>query len=90
MPSDKQPFEGFPVIYANFARLTHGPLEFLIDFKRGSPEHPDPNPSPPLVRIILHPVVAKSFLRALEENVGNYEKAFGEIPEPPHGPPMVH
>jgi hypothetical protein len=79
----EEPTETFPVVYVNFARITHGPLEFLLDFKRSTPEQPDPNKSQPLVRVILHPVVAKSFVRALEEN-------FGEIPEPPHAPPVVH
>lgn len=90
MPSEEEPTESFPVVYANFARLTHGPLEFLVDFKRSSPEQPDPNKSQPLVRIILHPAVAKSFLRALEENIRNYEQNFSTIPEPPGHPPVVH
>ncbi|HUT74139.1 MAG TPA: DUF3467 domain-containing protein [Armatimonadota bacterium] len=90
MPFDYDAAEDFPVIYANFARLTHGPLEFLVDFKRSSPEHPDPNPAPPLVRIVLHPVVAKSLVRALEENIRNYEKTFGEVPELPHEPSVMH
>jgi hypothetical protein len=80
----------FAVIYANFARIMHGPLEFLIDFKRGSPEQPNPDQNPPLVRIVLHPSIAKSFLRALEENIGRYETAFGVIPEPPAAEPSVH
>ena len=87
---DEEPTEAFPVVYVNFARITHGPLEFLLDFKRSTPEQPDPNKSQPLIRVILHPAVAKSFVRALEENIRNYEKNFGEIPEPPHPPAVVH
>jgi len=90
VPIEEEPREPFPVIYVNFARITHGPLEFLLDFKRSTPEQPDPNKSQPLVRIILHPVVAKSFLHALEDNIRNYEKNFGAIPEPPRQPPIVH
>lgn len=90
MALEEEPTEEFPVVYANFARLTHGPLEFLIDFKRSTPEHPDPNKSQPLIRIILHPVVAKSFLHALDENIRNYEKNFGVIPEPPRHPSVLH
>ena len=80
----------FPVVYANFARISHGPLEFLIDFKRSSPEQPNPDEGLPLVRVVLHPAIAKSFLRALQENIGRYETAFGVIPEPPAAGPSVH
>lgn len=90
MSAEQEKTEDFPVIYANFARLTHGPLEFLVDFKRSSPEQPDPNRSEPLVRVVLHPAVAKAFLRALEENIRNYEQNFGEIPAPPRHPSVVH
>jgi len=89
VPNPEEPTESFPVIYANFARITHGPLEFLLDFKRSSPEQPDPNKSQPLIRVVLHPAVAKSFLHALDENIRNYEKNFSEIPEPPRHP-VVH
>jgi len=82
--------EDFPVIYANFARIMHGQLEFLLDFKRSTPEQPDPEQGPPLVRIVLTPPIAKAFLRALEENVRNYEASFGQLPtgapSPPSGP----
>lgn len=83
--------EQFPVVYANFARIVHGPLEFLVDFKRSTPEQPDPEQSEPLVRIILTPAIAKAFLKALEENVHNYESQFGALPAgpPPGSPPGV-
>jgi len=72
--------EQFPVIYANFARIVHGPLEFLVDFKRSNPEQPDPEQGDPLVRIVLTPQIAKAFLLALQENIRNYEAAHGELP----------
>lgn len=90
MASEEEFAEKFPVVYANFARITHGPLEFLLDFKRSSPEQPDPNKSLPLVRLVLHPVIAKSLVRALDENIRNYEQNFGEIPEPPRQQSVVH
>jgi len=80
----------FPVIYTNFARITHGPLEFLIDFKRSSPENPDADSSPPLVRVVLHPVIAKSFLQALQENIAKYEANVGPIPQAGSPPHVVH
>ncbi|MFQ5772108.1 MAG: DUF3467 domain-containing protein, partial [bacterium] len=39
-------------------------------------------------RIVMTPQHAKSFLKALEENVGKYEKQFGEI-KVHGGPPQV-
>ncbi len=80
----------FEVVYSNFARITHGPLEFLIDFKRSSPERPDADATAPLIRIVLHPVIAKSFLQALQENVAKYEANVGAIPQPSAQPPVVH
>jgi hypothetical protein len=80
----------FPVIYANFARITHGPLEVLVDFKRSSPEEPDANKAKPLVRVVLNPVIAKSFLQALQDNIAKYEANIGPIPEPEGQPPSVH
>ncbi len=81
----------FPVIYSNLARLTHGPLEFLVDFKRLGPEAPDIDAAPTEVRIILHPVIAKALRDAFTENVARYEEQFGEIPAPPKGSgPIKH
>lgn len=83
--------EEFPVIYANLVQIAHGALEFLVDFKRVGPESPEPQQAQTLVRIVLHPVIAKAFLEALRENIGKYENAFGSIPgQPPPGPRAVH
>jgi len=86
----ERPQDDFPVIYSNFARITHGPLEFLVDFKRSSPEQPDANEAEPLVRIVLNPVIAKSFLHALQDNVAKFEANVGPIPEPDAQHPSVH
>ncbi len=81
----------FDVIYCNLARISHGPLEFLVDFKRLGPEHPDLDSAPTEVRIILHPVIAKALRDALVENVARYEEQFGEMPAPPKGSgPVKH
>ena len=83
--------EEFPVVYANVAKITHVALEFLVDFKRLGPEHREMESAPTLVRIVMHPVIAKAFRDALTENVRRYEEQFGEIPAPPRGtPPPVH
>jgi hypothetical protein len=79
------------VVYANLARITHVALEFLIDFKRMGPENRDADSAPTLVRVVLHPVIAKALRDALAENVRRYEEKLGEIPAPPQGTgPVVH
>jgi hypothetical protein len=79
--------EECPVVYANLAQISHGAIEFLVDFKRLGPEAKKAAEAPPLIRIVLHPVVAKSLRDALLENVAKYEEQFGEIPSFPKNPP---
>ena len=80
-----------PVVYANLAKITHAALEFLVDFKRLGPENREVESAPTLVRVVMHPVIAKAFRDALVENVRRYEAQFGEIPAPPKGTaPVVH
>ncbi len=65
--------------YANLAIITHSSSEFILDFARvlpGVPKHPV------VSRVVLCPEQAKRLLRALEDNVGKYERAFGPIPIP--------
>lgn len=69
-------------IYSNFALITHSPAEFVIDFTRMVPGVPK---AKVYARIIMTPQHAKSFLRALQENIERYEKEFGEIKV--HGEP---
>ncbi|MFQ5708958.1 MAG: DUF3467 domain-containing protein [bacterium] len=63
-------------IYSNLALISHSPGEFVIDFTRMLPGVPKTRV---YARIVMTPQHAKSFLRALEDNVGKYEKQFGEI-----------
>jgi hypothetical protein len=63
-------------IYSNLALISHSPAEFVIDFTRMLPGVPK---TKVYARIIMTPQHAKSFLKALQENVGKYEKQFGEI-----------
>ncbi len=62
--------------YANLAIITHSPAEFVIDFTRVVPGVPK---AKVYSRIIMTPQHAKSFLRALEENIKKYEAQHGEI-----------
>ncbi len=62
--------------YSNFALISHSENEFVIDFIFAHP------PAGKVVsRMILSPSHAKSFLKALHENINNYEKKFGPIKE---------
>ena len=63
-------------IYSNLALITHSPAEFVIDFSRMLPGVPKAKIH---ARIIMTPPHAKSFLRALDENVKRFEQRYGEI-----------
>ena len=65
--------------YSNLAIITHSSSEFVLDFVRVLPGMPK---APVQSRIILAPEHAKRLLRALEENISKYERAFGSIPIP--------
>ncbi len=63
-------------IYSNLALISHSPAEFVLDFTRMLPGVPK---AKVYARIIMTPQHAKSFLRALQENIAKYEQQFGEI-----------
>ncbi len=69
-------------IYSNFALITHSPSELVVDFARILPNVPK---AKVYARIIMTPMHAKLLLRALSENIANYEKQFGEIKTPDQG-----
>ncbi len=85
--------------YVNLVRIAHSPSELLFDFA-----HLLPGSGPARVRsrIVMSPLGAKLFHRALAENLARFEAAFGEIrvpgeatladalfrpPHPPEDPP---
>jgi isocitrate dehydrogenase kinase/phosphatase len=67
------------VEYVNLVRIAHSPSELVFDFA-----HLLPGSSPAQVRsrIVMSPLGAKLFYRALAENLAKYEAAFGEISVP--------
>lgn len=65
--------------YANLAIITHSSSEFILDFVRVMPGIPKAGVQS---RVVLAPEHAKRLLRALEENIGKYEREFGEIRMP--------
>lgn len=62
--------------YANFAIITHGSSDFVIDFARVLPGVPKARVCS---RVILAPEHAKRLMAALQENIMRYESEFGTI-----------
>ncbi len=62
--------------YVNIANIIHNPAEFVLDFGRVVPGRTDVKV---LSRVLMSPVHAKQLLAALAQNLGLYEKNFGEI-----------
>ncbi len=69
-------------IYSNFALITHSPSEFIVDFARLLPNNPKARVH---ARILMTPMSAKLLLRALTENLENFEKQYGEVKTPDTG-----
>ncbi len=65
--------------YINSVRIAHSPSELLFDFA-----HFLPGKSPAQVsfQMVMSPLGAKLFHRALGENLARFEKSFGEIHVP--------
>ena len=62
--------------YANLAIITHSNAEFVVDFVNVMPGTPK---SKVKSRVILTPMHAKRFMKALVETVERYEAANGTI-----------
>jgi len=70
--------------YSNLAMINHNAEEFTLNFIYVFPNVPQ---GKLLASLIVSPGHAKRLLRALEENIGRFEKQFGEIPDTPPGGP---
>lgn len=70
LPEDLQP------LYVNLVRIAHTPSEMIYDFSRMLPGEKKPKVE---TRVLMSPLSAKLFLRALTENLTRYEATFGEI-----------
>lgn len=68
--------ENFEPVYANLARISHSPADLVIDFAHMLPGE---GKATVTARVLMAPLSAKLFLRALAENIARYEAAFGEI-----------
>lgn len=65
--------------YANLVRVSHSPLELVLEFARMLPGE---DRAEVFERVVMSPLGAKLLLRALQENITRYETAFGEITVP--------
>ncbi|MBC8278186.1 MAG: DUF3467 domain-containing protein [FCB group bacterium] len=63
-------------VYANLAAITHSPSEMVIDFIRIMPGLPKAKVQS---RVIMTPQNAKSFSKAIADNIEKFEEKFGEI-----------
>jgi hypothetical protein len=71
--------EGLEPVYSNLARISHSPADIVIDFARILPGE---TTAFVRARVLMTPLNAKLLVRALTENLGRYEAAFGEIKVP--------
>ena len=65
-----------PIEYVNLVRIAHSLSELVFDFAHLLPGVGQAKISS---RIVMSPLGAKLFHRALAENLAKYESAFGEI-----------
>ncbi|MBE2219987.1 MAG: DUF3467 domain-containing protein [Anaerolineae bacterium] len=66
-------------VYANVAFISHTPAEVVLDFAQVLPRS---NRGKVVSRVIMSPMHAKMLQQALAQNIGNYERQFGEIRMP--------
>ena len=62
--------------YVNFAIVHHSIAEFIIDFIKILPGVPK---SKVKSRVVISPIHAKTFMKALNDNINKYESKYGEI-----------
>lgn len=68
-----------PIEYVNLVRIAHSPSELVFDFAHLLPGS---GPAKVTARLVMSPLGAKLFYRALAENLARYEAAFGTIAIP--------
>jgi hypothetical protein len=68
--------EDIKIEYVNLVRIAHSPSEILFDFAHLLPGG---GPAKAKTRIVMSPLGAKLFFRALAENLKKFEKTYGDI-----------
>jgi len=79
-------------VYSNLMMISHRKEEFILDFLFVQPQR---NPQGQAVanmraRVITTPEHMRRILRAIEENIGRYEQAFGPIQAATDMPKVMH
>ena len=70
-------------IYSNLAVISHSSSEFILDFISMMP---GVSKGTVKSRVIMSPEHSKRLLYALQENIANFERQFGEIRMPQEAP----
>ena len=73
-------------VYANFSLISHTPSEIIFDLSQLLPNQAKARVKS---RVIMTPLNAKLFLRALQDNLKNFEARYGEIVLPNQGDDLV-
>ena len=68
--------------YANCFRVGYNAFEFMVDFAQASSDH---RVARLHTRIILSPAYSRTLLELLVKSIGQYEQAYGPIPEDHEG-----
>lgn len=68
--------DALKAIYANLVRISHSPGELVFDFAQLLPGDTS---AEIITRVLMSPIGAKLFYRALGDNLQRYEFVFGEI-----------
>lgn len=79
-------------VYSNLMMISHRKEEFILDFLFVQPQRtPQGQAIANLrARVITSPEHMKRILKAMEENVGRYEQAFGPIEPATDMPKVMH
>ena len=79
-------------VYSNLMMISHRKEEFILDFLFVQPQRTPQGQAIASLRsrVITTPEHMKRILKALEENIGRYEQAFGPIQAATDMPKVMH
>jgi len=79
-------------VYSNLMMISHRKEEFILDFLFVQPQRTPQGQAVANLRarVITTPEHMKRILKAIEENVGRYEQAFGPIQAATDMPKVMH
>src|SRR3989304_133419 len=87
VPTNLEVAPGMETIYANLARISHSPADIVMDFAHALPGE---NKAVIKARVLMSPLSAKLFYRALGDNIARFEAAFGGMTIPRNTSPAEH